>query len=199
MRPHIPVTNPAAPLDDGQARGGPLRPCLVVIGGLPGVGKTTVCREVLGLRPMTWLRIDSIEQALRESGEMRPGTPGGAGYAAAAAVSRDVLATGGDVLAECVNPMPLTRRLWEATAGDLGCAFLGVELVCPDAGEHRRRVEGRASDIKGLVLPDWREVRTRDYEPWPEAGLRLDTARLPPAGAAGRIIRALSTLLGAGP
>ena len=73
---------------------------LTVVGGLPAVGKTAVCREVLRLRaegqpqsqPPTWLRIDSIEQALRDSGEMIPGAPGGAGYYAAAAVARDILA-----------------------------------------------------------------------------------------------------------
>ena len=69
---------------------------LTVVGGLPAVGKTAVCREVLRLRaearprsrPPTWLRIDSIEQALRDSGEMLPGMPAGAGYYVAAAVAR---------------------------------------------------------------------------------------------------------------
>lgn len=137
-----------APESNGdEVRVGPPGPRLIVVGGLPGVGKTTVCRQVLGLRPMAWLRIDSIEQALRDSGELLPAAPGGAGYAVAGAVARDVLAAGGGVLAECVNPLPLTRRLWETTAADLGCAFLGVELVCSDTGEHRRRVEGRSSEL----------------------------------------------------
>ena len=100
---------------------------LTVVGGLPAVGKTAVCREVLRLRaeaqpqsqPPTWLRIDTIEQALLDSGEMLPGMPGGAGYYVAAAVARDVLASGGEVLVECVNPLPPTRRLWEETASAL--------------------------------------------------------------------------------
>ena len=154
---------------------------LTVVGGLPAVGKTAVCREVLRLRaegqPPTWLRIDSIEQALRDSGEMIPGAPGGAGYYAAAAVARDVLASGGDVLVECVNPLPVTRRLWEETASVRGCRFLAVELICSDRTEHRRRAQQRVSDIEGLELPDWQAVERRDYAPWPEADLRLDTAR----------------------
>ena len=155
---------------------------LTVVGGLPAVGKTAVCREVLRLRSEsqagvpTWLRIDSIEQALRDSGEMLPGMPAGAGYYVAAAVARDVLASGGDVLVECVNPLPLTRRLWEEAASDLGARFLAVELVCSDAAEHRRRAQQRGIDIEGLKLPTWREITHRDYVPWPEADLRLDTA-----------------------
>ena len=167
---------------------------LTVVGGLPAVGKTAVCREVLRLRsesqagPPTWLRIDSIEQALRDSGEMLPGMPGGAGYYVAAAVARDVLASGGDVLVECVNPLPLTRRLWEETASALDCRFLAVELTCSDAAEHRRRARQRVGDIEGLKLPDWQEITRRDYAPWPEADLRLDTARLTATEAARAII-----------
>ena len=171
---------------------------LTVVGGLPAVGKTAVCREVLRLRaearprsrPPTWLRIDSIEQALRDSGEMLPDMPAGAGYYVAAAVARDVLTSGGDVLVECVNPLPLTRRLWEETASALGCRFLAVEIVCSDKAEHRRRVQQRVSDIEGLELPDWRAVERRDYAPWPEADLHLDTARLTVTEAARAIISA---------
>ena len=182
---------------DGRSCGSGRRPLLVVVGGLPAVGKTAVCRALLGERPMTppmtWLRVDSIEQALRRSGEMAPDMPGGAGYYAAAAVAGDVLSTGGDVLVECVNPLPITRRLWERTALDAGSRLLQVELVCSDREEHRRRVEQRVSDIEGLVLPDWRDVLQRDYAPWPEADLRLDTGRLEVTGAAELIARACSS------
>ena len=167
---------------------------LTVVGGLPAVGKTAVCRKILRLRaesqagPPTWLRIDSIEQALRDTGEMLPGMPAGAGYYVAAAVARDVLASGGDVLVECVNPLPLTRRLWEETASAAGARFLSVELICSDAAEHRRRAQQRVSDIKGLDLPGWQEITHRDYVPWPEADLRLDTARLTVTEAARAIV-----------
>ena len=167
---------------------------LTVVGGLPAVGKTAVCRKILRLRaesqagPPTWLRIDSIEQALRDTGEMLPGMPAGAGYYVAAAVARDVLTSGGDVLVECVNPLSLTRRLWEETASALGCRFLAVEIVCSDKAEHRRRVQQRVSDIEGLELPDWRAVERRDYAPWPEADLHLDTARLTATEAARAIV-----------
>ena len=121
---------------------------------------------------------------------MLPGMPAGAGYYAAAAVARDVLASGGDVLVECVNPLPLTRRLWEETASAQGCRFLAVELTCSDAAEHRRRAQQRVSDIKGLELPDWQKITRRDYVPWPEAGLRLDTARLTALEVARAVISA---------
>ena len=46
------------------------------------------------------------------------------------------------------------------------------------------------SDIKGLELPGWQEITRRDYAPWPEADLRLDTAQLTAAEAAWAVISA---------
>jgi len=66
--------------------------------------------------------------------------------------------------------------------------FLTVELICSDAAEHRRRAQQRVSDIKGLDLPGWQEITHRDYVPWPEADLRLDTARLTVTEAARAIV-----------
>ena len=40
----------------------------------------------------------------------------------------------------------------------------------------RRRAETRASDVPGLVLPDWPAVIGRDYHPWDRERLTIDTA-----------------------
>ena len=45
-----------------------------------------------------------------------------------------------------------------------------------------------ARRIQGLKLPDWKEITRRDYAPWPEADLRLDTARLTAVEAAQAIV-----------
>jgi len=45
-----------------------MRSMLIVFAGLPGTGKSSVARELAGKLDAVWLRIDSIEQAIRESG-----------------------------------------------------------------------------------------------------------------------------------
>ncbi|PYR59935.1 MAG: hypothetical protein DMF85_06530, partial [Acidobacteria bacterium] len=55
---------------------------------------------------------------------------------------------------------------------------LDVEIVCSDAAEHRRRVDGRAADIPGHRVPTWQEVVDRDYRAWDRDRLVIDTARL---------------------
>ncbi|MFN2317417.1 MAG: hypothetical protein ABR551_07445 [Gemmatimonadales bacterium] len=44
-------------------------------------------------------------------------------------------------------------------AVECGVRHLEVEGICSDSSVHRARLEGRASDIPGLVLPTWGEVR----------------------------------------
>lgn len=154
---------------------------LVVFGGLPGTGKTTISRSVAVGRAATYLRIDVIEQAIRISGALKEVGP--AGYVVANALAASNLANGQTVIADCVNPVRESREGWQAIATRAGKRLIEVEVICSDPVEHRRRVEQRASDIDGLVLPSWQNVLDRDYAPWPEPHLIIDTARLSPAEA----------------
>ena len=52
---------------------------LIVFGGLPGVGKTTLARAVARKMEAVYLRVDTIEQALRTS-NMLQAEVGPAGY-----------------------------------------------------------------------------------------------------------------------
>ena len=154
---------------------------LVVFGGLPGTGKTTISRGVAARRSAAYLRIDVIEQAIRTSGV--PREVGAAGYVVANALAASNLANNHTVIADCVNPVRESREGWRATAAQARKPLIEVEVICSDPIEHRRRVERRVSEIEGLILPTWRDVLERDYAPWPEPHVIIDTAVLSPAEA----------------
>jgi len=148
---------------------------LIIFGGLPGVGKTTIARELAHQIGAVHLRIDSIEEAIRASGVV--GQPlNDAGYRVAYAVAGDNLRIGRIVVADSVNPVQLTRNAWVDVAARAQVAAHEVEVICSDINEHRRRVETRLTDIAGLKLPSWKDVVSREYHQWDRQHLVIDTA-----------------------
>jgi predicted kinase len=156
---------------------------LVVVGGLPATGKSTVAGHLARLIGAPYLRVDRIEQAIVAYSPLEHPI-GAAGYAVAYALASEQLTLGLDVIVECVNPIGLTRDGWAATAVHAGAALVEVEMICSDPAEHRRRVLTRATDVDGLVKPTWDDVLRREYHPWSRPHLIIDSARTGPDEAA---------------
>jgi predicted kinase len=148
---------------------------LIVFAGLPASGKSSIARALAQELGAVWLRIDSIEQAIRESGAV-PGSLDDAGYRAAYAVAEDNLRLGRAVIGDSVNPWMLTRNAWRDTGLRAGARVVEIETICSDVEEHRRRVETRAKEVPGLILPNWQAVTGRDYHPWDRDHMTIDTA-----------------------
>jgi predicted kinase len=148
---------------------------LIIFAGLPGVGKTSLAREVARQRGAAHLRIDTIEQVLNAA-SVDDRTDPGLGYRLAYALAVDNLRLGLSVIGDSVNSLSVTREGWRGVAEAAGTAYLEVEVICSDAGEHRRRVETRTIDIPGLVPPTWAEVEEREVQPWPGDHIVVDTA-----------------------
>jgi predicted kinase len=154
-------------------------PVLIAFSGLPGTGKSTIARKLASRIAAVWLRIDTIEQAIRESGVAR-GSVDDAGYRAAYGVATDNLRSGVKVVADCVSDCALTRDAWRDVGLKAGARVVEVEVICSDPHEHRRRVEERTVEVPGLVLPTWEEIVEGPYESWGRDRLIIDTARLTP-------------------
>lgn len=149
---------------------------LIIFAGLPGVGKTTIARGLAEKLGAVYLRIDSIEQALRDSGAVIS-PMNDSGYRIAYVLAGDNLRLGRTVVADSVNPLRITREAWREVAREAGVESVEIEIKCSDSDEHRRRVESRASDTRGLKLT-WAEVMGREYEPWDREHIVIDTNHL---------------------
>jgi predicted kinase len=150
---------------------------LIIFAGLPGVGKTTIAQELAHKLGAVYLRIDSIEQALRDSGAVG-GPMNDSGYRIAYSLAADNLRLGGAVVADSVNPLRITRDAWREVAKKAHVDSVEIEIKCSDCDEHRRRVESRSADIPGLTPLAWAEVLAREYEPWDREHIDIDTSEL---------------------
>src|SRR5688572_4995923 len=71
---------------------------LIIFGGLPGSGKTTIARALAERLNAVHVRVDTIEQAIRASGIADDAGP--AGYIVAYGVAGDNLTLGRTVIAD---------------------------------------------------------------------------------------------------
>jgi predicted kinase len=146
---------------------------LIVFSGAPATGKTTLSRPLAQQLAAVYLRIDTIEHPVMAAyGDDIADT----GYRVAYGLARDNLLLGRDVVADCVNPLNITRDAWRDVGLSAGVPVTEIEVLCSDPAEHRRRVETRTPDIPGLAPPTWDQVCCRRIDPWVRAHTVIDTA-----------------------
>ena len=160
---------------------------LILLSGLPGVGKSALARVLCAGGRAVHLRIDTIEGAVMGStlapASDAPDALGDVGCRVAAAQARELSAGGHVVVGDALNAVPAVRAAW-------GPAALVVEVACSDPGEHRARVEERHRAVPGT--PDWGMVIARRWVPWDRLVLRLDAAHAPPEALADRVWEAVA-------
>jgi predicted kinase len=150
---------------------------LVVLGGLPGSGKTTVARGLARSLRAVHVRVDTLEQAVLRS-SLGVDAVAEVGYAAGMAVAVDNLRLGLDVVADSVNPVAASQDGWRWVAAETGARLVEILVTCSDVVEHRARVESRVADIVGHEQPTWADVVGTTLDPWPAAAV-IDTAGVP--------------------
>lgn len=146
---------------------------LFLFSGLPATGKTTLAKALAQKYNAVYLRIDTLEQGLRDLCHYQVE---GEGYRLAYRLAAENLRIGNHVVADSCNPISLTRKEWQEVAMQCGCKYINIEVTCSDQAEHRSRVENRTTDITNLYLPTWQEVEKREYHTWDEEVILIDTA-----------------------
>ncbi len=153
---------------------------LLVLSGLPGVGKTSAAALVARRVGAVHLSIDAIEESIIGCGLPASWKVGVAAYEAARVMAELNLRLGHDVVVDAVNDSDEARQTWRNAAKATDADLVFVHLVNSDPREHERRLGGRDRGFKHVAEPRWEQVQVRgaEYLPWTDEHLELDTAVL---------------------
>src|SRR5690242_9829515 len=113
---------------------------LIIFGGLPGTGKTTIAKQLAKKLKAAYLRVDTVEQTLISTSKLyNPEYQfiGPEGYEILYAVAHENLLTGINVIVDSVNPEKITREAWQNVAKSAGYPFIEIELICSDKEQHK--------------------------------------------------------------
>ena len=151
-----------------------MKPTLIIFGGLPATGKTTIARELARQIGAVHLRIDTIEQAIRDCGA-RGSSIEKAGYVVAYAIAEDNLRIGRTVIADSANTLRSPEMPgWQSQS----------EPACPES-----RSRSDVLMLQNTAVASKRESRTlsarsfrrgltcyrREYHPWSRDHIVVDT------------------------
>jgi len=146
---------------------------LFILSGLPASGKSSLAKLIAKEYNAVYLRIDTIEQALRDLCNY---DVQGEGYRLAYRIASNNLDLGHKVVADSCNPVAFTRREWEEVATRSNSRYINIEVICSNKEEHKRRVDNRCAEVDGLKLPTWNEIQNREYHAWEADRIVIDTA-----------------------
>jgi uncharacterized protein len=185
---------------------------LVLVGGPPGTGKSTLARGLAAARGWTVVRSDEVRRAVGGAGPDGAGGagPDGSGGAApgflagryrpetTAAVYRELLVRAERLLG-CGESVVLDaswvdagRRGWARDVADATGSDL-VEILCrTSSDEAARRIARRSArgDDVSEATPEVGAAMARRMDPWPSATV-VDTSDLAPGDAVARALGAL--------
>lgn len=148
-------------------------PVLYIFSGLPASGKSTLAKLLAAETRSSYLRIDTVEQGLRDLCEFKVESEG---YRLGYRIIRDNLELGISCISDSCNPIEITRREWQEVAVSVGAKFVNIEVSCSDSSEHELRVNTRHNEVENLQRLTWQEVQNRHYDMWKTDVIKIDTA-----------------------
>ena len=147
---------------------------VIIIGGLPGTGKTTIANSLSKSINVPVFTKDTLEAAVVRRGLASSQSLNGVGYELMAVLASNELRQGRSSILDCIASAERVKKFWGFLINEKSSY---IECVCSDIDIHRERLKNRKRNI-----PNWYELNWKDvlkikevYKPWSEERLVLDT------------------------
>jgi predicted kinase len=150
---------------------------LVVMSGLPGVGKSTLADELGRRLPACVVSVDPVEDAMLRAGLPQSFETGVAAYEVCGTIATRQLTLGLNVIADAANHLEIARDTWRRAASSAATTLRVVHVICSDERTHRRRLAHRERGLSHYPEPTWSDIERRqlETEPWSEEHLIVDS------------------------
>lgn len=151
---------------------------IIVVSGLPGSGKSTIAESVAEEVHFPIFSVDPIEASILKSGIKRSFETGLAAYLVAQKLASEQLKLGISVVIDAVNPVKEARDMWHELEKIHHAQLIIIECIL-DGETHKKRLEARVRNMHGIPEVTWEDVenRRKEYVPWEEERLCLDTTK----------------------
>lgn len=151
---------------------------IIVITGLPGVGKSTLAKSIAQELRIPVFSVDPIESAIIHSKIKKSFKTGVAAYLISEVLASEQLEVGISVVIDSVSPVQEARNMWNDLSEKYNAKKIIIECVL-ETKLHQKRINLREKHLYGFTEITWEDVlnRQKDYLPWTEKHLILDTSQ----------------------
>lgn len=150
---------------------------LIIVSGLPGVGKSALAEKLAEYLGIPIFSVDPIESAIIKSGLKRSFETGLAAYLTAETLAKEQLKLGLSIIIDAVSPVKEARVMWQNLSKKYQTKLIIIECVL-DPELHKKRIEARIRNMHGIPEVTWGDVEKcqKEYLKWTEDRLVLNTA-----------------------
>lgn len=147
---------------------------IIVIGGIPGTGKSTLAEALSSSLNLPLYAKDILEAAVVRRGLATSQTLSGVGYELMSTLAEQQVWFGNKVIVDFIASRQRIEAEWPSL---LKAELKYIECVCSDSNLHRNRLEIRERNIEGWYELSWDNVLMikREYQPFQEERLILDS------------------------